>query len=159
MDALISDFGQRLAAAAIERKWSAVHAMLAPWLQASMSVDGVRKFFEDDYQRLLEQNGIKEHHYPKVPYVSGNETSLEFLRKKPSWLPRPRPIPHEITPENFRWWMQIQLQCDEEQANRLDCDYLTDIWLIVVEFGSELRVGYWSHDPYEVAPADWTEGG
>lgn len=54
MDPVIAEIGQRLAAAAIERDWAAAHATLAPWLQASISVDGVRQFFEDDYQRLLE---------------------------------------------------------------------------------------------------------
>lgn len=153
MDEQVSAFGHALAGAALERKWDAVHGMLAPWLQARYSVTDVQAFFESDYLRLLAGSGISELAYPAVPYVSGNPSSLESLREKKSWLPRPRPIPVEVTDANFRQWMKLQLLCSEEQAQQLDLDYLTELWLIVVEIPDGLRVGYWAHDPYECPPA------
>lgn len=93
-------------------------------------------------------------HFPQGTYVSGNDSSLAELRETSSVMPRPRPIPAEVTPDNFRWWMKLQLLCSEEQVDLLGFDYFTEIWLVVVAAENGLRVGYWSHDPYEAGPAD-----
>jgi amino acid transporter len=50
---------------------------------------------------------------------------------------RSAPIPAEVTEQNFRQWMNIQLQCSEEQQRELD--FLTDVWLVVVELDEGLR--------------------
>jgi hypothetical protein len=148
-------FGERLADASLARDWSGVHALLAPWLQSRLTIDDVREFFERDYLRMMSFAGIAELHYPATHYVSGNNSTLQDLREKKSWLARPRPIAAEVTADNFRQWLKIQLRSSPEQAEALDIDLLTEIWLIVVEHGAELRVGYWSHDAYEVAPEGW----
>lgn len=80
--------------------------------------------------------------------VSGNTSTLASLREKPSFKPQPRPIPAEVTEQNFRYWMTIQLQCSDEQQEELELDFLTDFWLIVVEVDGQMKIGYWSHDPY-----------
>lgn len=155
MNSEVQKFVERLADVALAQDWAGVHSLLAPWLQSRFGVEDVREFFERDYLRLLSFVEITELQYPTVPYVSGNDSSLEDLREKTSWLPRPRPIPLEVTAGNFKQWFKLQLQCSPEQADEIDVDYLTEIWLIVVEHASELRVGYWVHDPYEVAPEGW----
>jgi hypothetical protein len=141
-------FGFRLAYLAISREWGLVHEKLAPWLQARLNEEGVRNFFEDDYYQILSNAGIEMMHYPTVPYVSVHSTSLETLREMSSWKNLSRQIPSEITEENFRQWMLIQLQCSEEQIDEINLEYLTEFWLIVVEVNGEFKVGYWSHDVY-----------
>jgi len=139
-------FGERLAQAALDRNWAGVCDLLAPWLQ--QSPEEVQKKLEDEYRSILQSNAIEEMHYPSVPYVSGNQSTLEFLRE-PKEGGRCRPIPAEVTPENFRQWMKIQLQCSEEQAEELEVDFLAELWLIVVELPAGLRVGYWATTAYE----------
>jgi hypothetical protein len=149
MDARVRAFGEALATTAIARDWTGVHGLLAPWLHGRFEPGAVRAFFEDDYRATLKECGVAEMLYPMEPYVSGNSSTLAELREVPSFLPGPRPIPAEVTEANFRQWMKVQLLCSGEQADQLDVDYLTEIWLVVVELDGELRVGYWSHDPYE----------
>jgi hypothetical protein len=43
----------------IARDWAGVLALLAPWLQSSLSVDDVRAFYEDAYREVLEENGVE----------------------------------------------------------------------------------------------------
>ena len=35
-----------------------MHAMLAPWLRATWSVEQVQRFFEDEYRATLEANDV-----------------------------------------------------------------------------------------------------
>lgn len=76
------------------------------------------------------------------------QAQLPSLREKPSWKPESRPIPADVTEGNFRQWMTIQLQTSDEDQQALGLDYLTELWLIVVETGQGLRVGYWNHDAH-----------
>ena len=46
----IRKFGTGLGERVVARDWAGVHALLAPWLQSSLSVD-VRAFYEDAYRR------------------------------------------------------------------------------------------------------------
>jgi hypothetical protein len=150
MDPHVRAFGEAFANAALARDWPGVRAMLAPWLQRSLSPDHVRAFFEDDYAATLAESGIAEPHFPEVPYVSGNSCTLADLLT-PSFG-APPPIPSEVTAENFRQWMKVQLQCFDEQAASLDFDYFTEVWLIVVAHQEGLKIGYWVHDPNAYIP-------
>ncbi len=146
MQESVQQFGTTLAQKALDRDWEGVHSLLAPWL--GLSTDGVREFFESDYRETLQANDVEGSHYPEVPYVSGNSSDLEFLREKKDWMQAPRSIAPEVTPENFRQWMTLQLQCSEEQMDELGFDCFTELWLIVCETPDGLRVGYWSHSAY-----------
>ena len=150
MDPQVRAFGESFANAALARDWQGVHDMLAPWLRSRLPPDRVRAFFEDDYAATLKNSGIAEPHYPEVPYVSGNSCTLADLLT-PSFG-GPPPIPPEVTAENFRQWMKVQLQCSDEQADTLDFDYFTEVWLIVVAHQEGLRIGYWVHDPNAYVP-------
>ena len=149
MDQRIRSFGEMLSQTAISRDWVKVHQLLAPWLRARSSASDVQEFFESDYANTLRANDIQDLHFPEIAQIDGNSSSLSSLREAPSWQPRGRPIPEEVNEANFRQWMNIQLKCSESQAEELDLDFLTDIWLVVVELEEGLRVGYWSHNPYE----------
>ena len=52
---------------ALARDWPAVHAMLAPWLRATWTVERVRRFFEDEYRSTLAENDVEGIHYPEYP--------------------------------------------------------------------------------------------
>lgn len=146
MDDAVRQFGETVAQKALERDWEGVRSLLAPWM--GLSSEEVREFFESDYRQTLEANEVEGTHYPEVPYLSGNSSDLAFLREKKDWMPAPRPIAPEVTPENFRQWMNIQLQCSEEQMDELGFDYFSELWLIVCETPDGLRVAYWSHSGY-----------
>jgi hypothetical protein len=155
MDEDIQAFGTTLGRHALNRNWSGVHQMLAPWLQSRFSAEDIRTFFEDAYREILRGNGIQELHYPEYPEpeLGGNAfTNATELRKPISFRQgKIRPIPPELTDENFRYWLSVQLQCSDEQMAQLGCDFLADIWMAVVTTPDGLRVGYWNQDPYGVA--------
>lgn len=109
----------------------------------------VQAFFESDYANTLKANDIQALKYPEAVQIDGNSSPLADLRKAKSWQPRGRPIPDEVNDANFRQWMNIQLKCSEAQAEELELDFLSEIWLVVVELDEGLRVGYWSHNAYE----------
>ena len=115
-----------------------MHQLLAPWLRTRFTVSDAQAFFEADYANTLKANDIQDLHYPAAARIDGNSSSLPDLRKAPSWQPRGRPIPEEVNEANFRQWMNIQLQCSESQAEELELDFLTDIWLVVVELDEGL---------------------
>ena len=149
MEQRIQSFGEMLAQTIIARDWAKVQQFLAPWLRARLSVSDVQRFFESDYASTLKGNDIQDLHFPEAAQVDGNSSSLAELRTAPSWQARGRPIPAEVNEGNFRQWMSIQLQCSEAQAEELELDFLSEVWLVVVELEEGLRVGYWAHNPYE----------
>jgi hypothetical protein len=75
---------------ALARDWAGVHGLLAPWLERSMDVDAVRRFFEDEYRLMLKHNGIEEMHYPEYPdpELDGSDhTNATSLRRPMSFKP------------------------------------------------------------------------
>lgn len=144
MEDSVQQFGTTLAKKVLGRDWEGVRSLLAPWL--GLSTDEVREFFESAYREKLKANDVQGSHYPEeVPYVSGSSSDLAFLREKKDWMQSSRPIAAEVTPENFRQWMNFQLQCSEEQIEELGFGCFTELWLLVCETPDGLRVGYWSH--------------
>jgi len=59
-----------------------------------------------------------------------------------------RPVPAELTDENFRYWLMMRLPCSETQMADLDFDFFAEVWMAVVQTDEGLRVGYWSQDAY-----------
>ncbi|HYV61273.1 MAG TPA: hypothetical protein VE958_01285 [Bryobacteraceae bacterium] len=152
MDENIRVFGETLGRRALAKDWAGVRAMLAPWMQRSLSVEEVRCFFENEYRSLLEESGVKGMHYPEYPdpEVGGNtymnasrlREPIEFQNKKI------RPVAPEVTDENMRFWMKLQLQCSDQQMARFGFDYFCEVWMAVVETPAGLGVGYWSQGAY-----------
>lgn len=144
----VTDLGRK----ALARDWAAVHGMLAPWLRASMSVDDVCAFFENEYRATLEASEIADMHYPAYPEpeVGGNTfVNATELRKPISWDGgRTRDVAPEVTDENVKYWAMVQLQCSDEQMAEFGFDYFAEVWMAVVETDEGLRVGYWSQGAY-----------
>jgi len=145
-------FGQHLGTRALARDWTGVHAMLAPWMQQTMTPDGVRAFFENEYRLTLQDNSVDSMHYPEhpEPQLGGNGfTNATALRKPISWEgDRIRPVAPEVTDANMKYWMSIQLQCSDAQMDTFGFDFFSEVWLAVVQTNEGLRVGYWSQGAY-----------
>jgi len=152
MDDDIRAFGETLGRRALARDWSAVHQLLAPWLRAAISPDGVRSFFEDEYRATLQANGVDELQYPEYPEptVGGNNFLTATKLREPIEFQggKVRPVPLDVTDQNMRYWMKLQLQCSDEQMATLDFDTFCEAWIAVVETAEGLRVGYWSQGAY-----------
>lgn len=152
MDDAIRSFGETLGKRALARDWSGARELLAPWLRASTSAEDIRTFFEDEYGRTLRANGIEELHHPEYPEpsVDGNAfTNATTLRAPLSFAGgKVRPVPTEVTDDNLRYWMKLQLQCSDAQLATLGFDAFCEVWLAVVQTEEGLRVGYWSHGAY-----------
>jgi hypothetical protein len=137
---------------ALQRDWPAVHAMLAPWLQATWSVDHVQQFFEDEYRAAVEATGAEGIQYPEYPdpEVGGNEFMKATQLREPISFAggKVRTVAPEVTDDNVRYWLKLQLQCSDEQMERLGFDFFCEVWMAVVEIPEGLRVGYWSQGAY-----------
>ena len=152
MDDDVRAFGVELGRKALAQDWPAVHGMLAPWMRGMYSVDDVRTFFEDEYKATLEANSIQGAHYPEHsdPAVDGNShTKATQLRAPLSFAGgKVRPVPQEVTDDNMRYWLSLQLQCSDEQMEALGFDSFCEVWAAVVSTSEGLRVGYWSQGAY-----------
>lgn len=152
MDDDVRKFGMEFGRAALARSWDRVHGMLAPWLRSEQSVAAVQAFFEDAYRETLQANDIEELCYPEhqEPRVDGNRhTNATKLREPISFAGgKVRTVASEVTDQNMRYWMSLQLQCSDAQAETMDFDTFCEIWLAVVETPEGLRVGYWSQGAY-----------
>jgi hypothetical protein len=152
MDDEIREFGITLGKKALGQDWDGVRAMLAPWLSSSLSSEAIRNFFEDEYKLTLSDNDIDEMHYPESPEpdVDGNNLiNATELRKPLSWdKEKLRLVADEVTDENMRCWMKLQLQCSDQQIEKLGFDQFCEIWMAIVQTAEGLRVGYWSHGAY-----------
>ena len=152
MEEDIRNFGLELGRLLLALNWPAAHQMLAPWMQQSFTPDGVRAFFEDEYRSLLEENGIEGMQYPEYPEpdVGGNNfMNATALREPISFQGnKVREVAPEVTDENVRYWLKLQLQCSDEQMEKLGFDFFAETWMAVVETPDGLRVGYWSQGAY-----------
>jgi hypothetical protein len=152
MDDDVRAFGTELGRKALAQDWAGVQAMLAPWLRKSWSVEKVQGFFEDEYRATLEANGAEGLHHPEhpEPQVDGNAfTKATQLREPISFAGgKVRDVPGEVNDDNVRYWMSLQLQCSDEQMDKLGFDCFCEVWMAVVETAEGLRVGYWSDGAY-----------
>jgi hypothetical protein len=82
--------------------------------------------------------------------VGGNDhTNATKLREPIGFMGgKVRPVPSQVTDENVRYWMKLQLHCSDEQMARLDFDTFCETWIAVVETDEGLRAGYWSQGAY-----------
>ncbi len=152
MDEEVRAFGMDLGLKALAQDWSGVYDQLAPWLQQQFTVDDVRAFFEDEYRSILASVGIDALQYPEYPEpeLGGNGfTKATQLREPISWEGgKIRAIAPEVTDENVRWWLSMQLTCSDEQMEELGFDYFCEVWMAVVNTDDGLKVGYWSQGAY-----------
>jgi hypothetical protein len=123
-------FGTELGRMALGREWPAVHAMLAPWLRATWTIEQVRQYPEPG----LDGNGF---------------TKATQLREPISFAGgKVRNVAPEVTDNNIRYWLKLQLHCSDEQMEKLGFDSFCEAWMAVVDTAEGLRVGYWSQGAY-----------
>jgi hypothetical protein len=148
-------FGTDLGRKALGRKWPAVHALLAPWLRASWTIEQVQQFFEDEYRATLGANGAEGTHYPEYPEpgLDGNGfTKATQLREPISFTGgKVRNVTPEATDDDVRCWLKLQLQCSDAQMEKLGFDSFCEVWIAVVGTTEGLRVGSWSQGAYRRA--------
>ena len=137
------EFAGRFGDAILARDYEAAHALLAPWLRRELTPEGLREVIEARLREMMEYAGCDELTYPVGYDVDGNSSTVDDLREERSWAP-PRPIPDEVTAENFRKWACIQFLADDD----VDIDAWFDLWMIMVESDGRYGVGYFElEDP------------
>ena len=138
MDSDIYNFGNALGKCALARDWKGVHAYLAPWMADVVTVDGVRRFFECQYQGIAgDESGVV---FPEATTVElgGNDfTDVSELRES-------HPVAESVSDENLRYWLRMLLPTSDAQRAALGLDFLAEVWIAVVSTPDGLRVGYWS---------------
>lgn len=129
MDDALRELGGAFARAVIDEDFDRAHGLLARWLQPEYPPERLRAWVDESREELP---------YPGAFEVDGNSSTLADLRK-PHEVDLPtQPIPEEVTEENFRKWMCIQFQPEDDD----EFDACFDMWLVAVEHEGELRIGY-----------------
>lgn len=136
-------FGEAIGAAIIAGDYDTLHSYLAPWLQETFTPAALRTVIEDRLREMMEYAECDELTYPVEADVDGNTSTIEDLRRAPSYRPA-RDIPAEVTAENFRQWMSVQFLADDS----VEIDAWFDMWLAVVEVDGRDAIGYFElEDP------------
>src|SRR5262245_32674876 len=152
MDDDVRALGDAVGRAALARDWAGVHRQLAPWLRQAMSVDQVRAFFLDEYRLTLAESGIDGEHYREYPdpELGGNQFMNATQLRQPIDFAggKVRDVSPEVTDENMRYWLKLQLLCSDDQMATLGFDFFCEVWMAVVTTDEGLRVGYWSQGAY-----------
>lgn len=139
------EFAENFAETIIAKDFTSAHQMLAPWLQQSVTPDGLAQMIAAEVQETAEINEIEGNLHPASYDIDSNSCSLADLREPRSYAAS-RDIAPEVTTENFRQWMVRQFQPSEDEE--LEIDAYVDLWMIVVEIDGEYKVGYFEmEDP------------
>jgi hypothetical protein len=167
MEVKYKQFADRFAQAVVARDYDKAHAMLADWLQPTVSAAKLQEMIEKEIREVCEANEIEEAVYPTDWEVDGNNSTLESLREERSyisvrnsgWLGEQKanysaqgdmvkPIAEEFTAGLFRKWLCIQFMPDEDAQDELGIDAFLDFWMAVAEVNGEYQVGYFEiEDP------------
>jgi len=135
MDPAHKLLGRQFADKIIARDFSAARALLAPWLQDSMTSAALQGVIEERLTEMMEYAECKTLTYPVGCDIDGNSCTLEDLQDD-------EPFPPEVTPANFRKWMCLQFLADESVA----IDAWFDLWMALVEVDGKLAVGFFKFE-------------
>lgn len=167
METEYKQFADRFAQAVTTRDYDTAHAMLADWLQPTVTADRLREMIEKEIREVCEANEIEEDVYPDAWDVDGNSSTLESLREEHSYISARnsgwageersgfsangdlrKPIAEEFTTEQFRKWICIEFMPNEEAQQELGIDAFLDFWMALAEINGEYRIGYFEiEDP------------
>jgi hypothetical protein len=132
-------FLDRLGRAVVAGEFAVAYAMLAGWLQKSMTLDDFQSQIVEQCREIADIWDLSQTASPERFEVSQGDMSLDQLEQDSMDLPQ------EVTYDNFRGWACIQFQPDGEEDPEFG---YFDWWLLVVEVDGELRVGYFQiEDP------------
>lgn len=141
------EFARRFAETILAHDYSSAHSMLASWLQPSVSPEQLQRLIETELREVAELAELEEMRYPAAYRVDENPLSYEEWREveersqeyKGSRRCLPQ-IPPEMTGENYRKRLVIEFTPGEDEE--IDVDAWMDCWVIVVEDGGKLSIGY-----------------
>ncbi len=122
---LAGDFARKI----INRDYRGARELLAPWLRDALSEADLKSVIED---------ASKELPFPGAFSLDSNSCTLDDLEVDP-YSPPTKPLPPQITPENFRQWMVIEFKPDPELETGYDACF--DLWMALVDLDG-LKIGY-----------------
>ncbi|HKO05787.1 MAG TPA: hypothetical protein VJW51_13610 [Candidatus Acidoferrales bacterium] len=130
MEAAFRETGEKFAQKIIGREFDEAREILAPWLRNSISAEQLESIIRE---------GCRELPPPALFDVDGNSCTLDDLEVD-EHSPPTKPLPPEITNQNFRKWMVIQFLPDPEEETGYDACF--DLWMALVEVDGALKIGY-----------------
>jgi hypothetical protein len=140
MEVAFRTFGEKFSAAMIAKDYGSAHALLAPWLQRIVSPETLRGEIDQHAQDMCREWNMDVPVYPAACDLDGNAAiDVQGLRE-PDWDGADPNVPAEITDANYRYWMSLQFQPAEGEA---EFDAFFDLWIALVEHDGALRVGYY----------------
>src|SRR5436190_24383202 len=86
METEYKQFANRFAQAVTTRDYDTAHAMLADWLQPTVTADRLREMIEKEIREVCQANEIEEDVYPEDWDIDGNSSTLESLREEHSYV-------------------------------------------------------------------------
>ena len=140
MDAAHRELGQKFSAAVIAKDYAAAHALLAPWLQKSMTADQLRADIDQHVREMCEIWNMEQPVYPAECNLDGNSHMNADGLREPDYDGSEPNVPAEVTNDNMRYWMCMQFQPAEGAA---EFDAFFDLWAALVEHAGALRIGYY----------------
>jgi hypothetical protein len=165
MEETYKQFADSFARAVIARDYDSAHAMLADWLQPTISAARLQEMIEKEVHEVCEANEIVADVYPDAWQVDGNDSTLESISipkiytslRNSGWLGEQKkdrngklvsPVAGEFTGAQFRQWLIIQFMPNDEAQQELGIDAFLDFWMAVAEVNGEYRIGYFEiEDP------------
>jgi hypothetical protein len=130
MEKAFEEVADQFAQKIVSGEFEPAREYLAPWLRNSISAAQLETIIRE---------GHKELPPPAQFDIDGNSCGLEDLEVD-EHSPPTRPLPPEITDQNYRKWMVIQFKPDPEQETGYDACF--DLWMALVEVDGALKIGY-----------------
>jgi glucan biosynthesis protein len=130
MEEAFDNLGAGFAKQVIAGDFESARAFLAPWLQGTITADGLKAMMTEAQGELPA---------PAQFDLDGNSCQLSDLEVD-EYSPPTRPLPSEITEQNFRKWMCIQFQPDAAAETGYDACF--DLWMALVDVDGSLKIGY-----------------
>ena len=130
MEKAYEEFAGQFAQRIVRKEYESARELLAPWLHDTVSAVQL--------EEMVREN-CKELPAPAEFDVDSNSCGLEDLTVDPH-SPPTRPLPGEITPQNYRQWMVIQFKPAEDDETGYDACF--DLWMALVEVNGALKIGY-----------------
>jgi len=120
------------ATAIMAEDYAKAHQQLAPWLQTTVSVDGLHETVRSKISTAAQSLSTAGSLIPVDYRLHVTEWTLDEVRG-PN-----RPLPAEVTEKNFHAWACIQFVADEATGR----DSWFDFWCVLVDTPQGVRIGY-----------------
>jgi hypothetical protein len=132
MDRECTALCEKLADCIVKRDFEGAHALLAPWLHITLGPSEIQKMVDAANEGLT--------HPPHSWTIDEGMAELDDLRKPDGFGPPSQRIAKEITADNFRGWLNIQLIPKPSVHEEQNICY--DLWLVAIEHNGAVLAGY-----------------